>query len=227
MEPVKDSERLEPSSRARTKCAKWLAYHDNNGKVKRSIPVKLYLAESIMLAQRVMNDKVLLDNIAKAGAIISSRLVAGSKVLACGNGGSMSDAMHFCSELTGRYRDTRDPLPAIALSDPGAMSCIANDFGYDQVFGRQVCAMGREGDVLLAITTSGRSENVLQAVAAAMLQGMAVIALTGDAGLYIKTKPWDSLTEIRIPSVQTNFVQEMHIKVIHILVELIEQQLIQ
>lgn len=184
------------------------------------ITIKEYLAGSATLASMMADDKIVHANIKLASIILNDALDKNKKVLACGNGGSMSDAMHFCSELTGRYRETRDPIAALALSDPGAMSCIANDFGYEHVFRRQVSALGNRGDVLLAISTSGTSKNVIMAIHQAKENGMKVISLTGIHGM--KDSGYSDV-EIRVPHNLTNFIQEQHIKIIHILVELIEQ----
>jgi D-sedoheptulose 7-phosphate isomerase len=132
----------------------------------------------------------------------------------------MCDAMHFASELSGKYRKVRDALPAIALSDIASMTCIANDFGYAKVFSRQIEAIGNRGDVLLAITTSGNSENVIQAIYAASERGIKVVLLTGQdaANAYAAVK-------INVPSTITNHVQEASMKILHVIVELIEKSL--
>ena len=144
------------------------------------------------------------------------------KVLSCGNGGSMCDAIHFAEELAGRYRRDRLPLPAMAVSDPGYISCVANDYGYEKVFSRSVEAWLNEGDVLLGISTSGQSKNVIEAVRAARSQKAVSIALLGGDGGGIK-----ELADISIivPSSFTERIQEMHIKIIHILIEGIEQKM--
>ncbi len=147
---------------------------------------------------------------------------AGGKVLSCGNGGSHCDAMHFAEELTGRYRENRPGYPAIAISDVSHISCVSNDFGYDYIFSRYVEAVGREGDVLLGISTSGNSGNVIKAIAAAREKGMKVITLTGkDGGKMAGTAD----IEIRVPHFgYADRIQEIHIKVIHILIQLIEKR---
>lgn len=143
--------------------------------------------------------------------------------MACGNGGSMCDAMHFASELSGKYKDVRTPLAAMALSDSAAMSCISNDFGYSHAFRRQVAALGQMGDVLLAISTSGRSPNVNAAIDVAKKRGMLVIGLTGYSPMNEFVDGCDIV--LNVPSTSTNYIQELHIKIIHILVELIEKNL--
>lgn len=169
------------------------------------------------------------NTIAEAANKMAEALNQGKKIIACGNGGSMSDAMHFCSELVGKYKEVRHPLPAIALSDPGALSCIANDFGYEHVFRRPIMAYGQPGDVLLAISTSGKSQNVLKGMRQAHMQGMHVVGLTGANGFQWEGRNEDivglDFTEIRVNSDQTNIIQQVHITIIHLLVELIEKKL--
>jgi D-sedoheptulose 7-phosphate isomerase len=147
----------------------------------------------------------------------------GGRLFACGNGGSMCDAMHLAEELSGRYRLERRALPAIAISDPGHLSCVANDYGYDQVFSRYIEAHGRPGDCLVGISTSGTSRNVLAAAEAARRRQLSVIALTGRAGSALS-----ALADIDICTPAGQFadrVQELHIKVVHILIELVERTL--
>ena len=153
-----------------------------------------------------------------------ARCVAGGgRLLTCGNGGSLCDAMHFAEELTGRFRDNRPGYAALAISDASHLSCVGNDYGYDQVFARFIEAHGRAGDVLLAISTSGTSKNVLAAVETAHQRGMKVIGLTGRAAT-----PLAESADIAIVTPAGKYadrVQELHIKVIHILIELIERKL--
>ena len=163
------------------------------------------------------------ENIAameNAIGIMAESLQNGHKLISCGNGGSMCDAMHFAEELTGRFRENRKGLAAIAVSDPGYLSCVANDFGYDQVFSRFVEAMGRPGDVLLAISTSGNSPNVLAAARAAREAGMKVVALTGkDGGRLAEVCD----VEIRAPHTPyADRAQEIHIKIIHCFIDGLE-----
>ena len=150
-------------------------------------------------------------------------LRSGGKILSCGNGGSMCDAMHFAEELTGRYRNDRRPIAAMALSDVSHMSCVANDYGYDYVFARGVQAFGKPGDVLLAISTSGNSKNILFAAEAAREQGLTVVALTGKEGGKLASI---AHAEVRVPWMgYADRIQEIHIKVIHAWMDLIEEQL--
>jgi len=159
-------------------------------------------------------------HIEEAGKIMAHAIKGGNKIMSCGNGGSMCDAMHFAEELTGRYRDDRKALPAIAISDASHIACVGNDYGYDFVFSRYVEALGNEGDVLLAISTSGNSTNVLNAIDAAQKKGMKVIALTGKDGGKMATR---CDVEIRAPhSKYADRAQEIHIKCIHALIDFIE-----
>lgn len=181
------------------------------------------LEEAANALARLQADTVMHERIAAAGALLAASFAAGGKALSCGNGGSMCDAMHFAEELTGRFRDDRPGYAAIAISDPSHLSCVGNDYGYEQVFARYVQAVGRSGDVLLAITTSGTSKNVVAAARAAKAAGIKVIALTGrDA------TPITELADIAIVTPGGRYadrVQELHIKVIHLLIELTERAL--
>lgn len=159
--------------------------------------------------------------IEKAGAITGAALKSGNKIISCGNGGSMSDAMHFAEEMTGRFRDDRKPFPAIAISDPSYITCTANDYGFEYIFSRFVEAHGKRGDILLAISTSGNSKNILQATQVAKASGMLVIALTGKDGGKLASL---CDVEIRAPYSQyADRAQEIHIKVIHSLISYVEQ----
>ena len=162
--------------------------------------------------------------IEEAGAIMAAAIKKGSKIISCGNGGSMSDAMHFAEELTGRYRENRKSLPAIAISDAGFLTCAGNDFGYDYVFSRFVEGMGSKGDVLLAISTSGNSENVINAAIAAKDKGMKVVGLTGKDGGKLAS---NCDVEIRVEHFgYADRIQEIHIKVIHSLIGYIEENVL-
>lgn len=168
-------------------------------------------------------DGATLDSIGSAAALMSEALKAGGKVFSCGNGGSMCDAMHFAEELTGRYREDRPAYAAVAISDPSHITCVGNDFGFEHVFSRYIEAHGKKGDVLLAISTSGKSANVLNAAQQAKAEGIRVVALTGN-----DDNPLKQIADVHIATPGGPFsdrVQELHIKVIHVLVELIESQL--
>ncbi|MGV3662326.1 MAG: SIS domain-containing protein [Prosthecobacter sp.] len=165
-----------------------------------------------------------LERIAQAAQLLLSAFGSGNRVFSCGNGGSMSDAMHFAEELSGRYRLDRKGLAALAISDVGHISCVANDMGYDRVFSRFLESHARAGDVLLAISTSGKSPNILKAAEMAKALGTRVIALTGKPGSML-----GQLADIEICTPGGAFadrVQELHIKVIHILIELVERALV-
>ena len=155
--------------------------------------------------------------------LAAATLQAGNKLMSCGNGGSMCDAMHFAEEWTGRFRGNRRALPALAFSDPSQLSCMANDFGYDEVFARSVEAFGQAGDLLLAISTSGQSPNVLKAVAAAQSRGIKTVGLLGKGGGPLKDQVD---VAIIVPVAETSDrIQEVHIQVIHIVIEAVERLL--
>ncbi|MGB3426973.1 MAG: D-sedoheptulose 7-phosphate isomerase [Burkholderiaceae bacterium] len=185
--------------------------------------VRAALAEAAASLEHLYKDEAALAAIARAGELLADTFAAGGRAYACGNGGSMCDAMHFAEELTGRFRDNRPGYAALAISDASHLSCVGNDYGYEQVFARFVEAHGRAGDVLLAISTSGTSKNVVAAARAAKQLGVRVIALTGRAGT-----PLAELADIAIVTPAGRYadrVQELHIKVIHILIELVERRL--
>ena len=175
-------------------------------------------------AKRVLTDFSTQENfakIAKAIELMSTALQNGHKIISCGNGGSMCDAMHFAEELTGRYKNNRKALPAIAISDPSHLSCVGNDYGYEFVFSRYVEALGNSGDIFLGISTSGNSKNIINAIEVAKSKGMFVIGLTGKDGG--KIGPMCDI-EIRAPHSEfADRAQEIHIKVIHALIDTIEK----
>jgi D-sedoheptulose 7-phosphate isomerase len=176
-------------------------------------------------AQGVLNTFLANENnfitIERAAAAMVESIRNGGKILSCGNGGSMCDAMHFAEELTGRYRNDRPAFPAISISDASHMSCVGNDYGYEFVFSRYIEALGNKGDVLLAISTSGNSKNVLRGIEVAKEKGMVIIGLTGkDGGAMAELCD----LEIRAPfSEYADRAQEIHIKVIHSLIDCIER----
>lgn len=183
--------------------------------------IRAELSEAQNVLNQFVNEGQNLERIAAAARLMADAIQGRGKILSCGNGGSMCDAMHFAEELTGRYRNNRPALPAIAISDASHMSCVANDYGYDQVFSRYVEALGQPGDVLLGISTSGNSPNVLKAAEAARSRGMKVVTLTGKDGGQLAAL---SDVEIRVPHFgYADRIQEIHIKVIHILMLLIEK----
>jgi D-sedoheptulose 7-phosphate isomerase len=169
---------------------------------------------------------VLPVNIAHAGQLMVQALLTDGKILSCGNGGSAGDAQHFSSELLNRFERERPALPAIALStDTSTLTSIANDYSYDEIFSKQVRALGRAGDVLLAISTSGNSRNVLEAIKVAHQRQMKVVALTGRDGGKLRELLQDGDVEICVPSAITARIQEVHLLAIHCLCDLIDNQL--
>jgi D-sedoheptulose 7-phosphate isomerase len=181
-----------------------------------------HFIEALEVLQKFNNDENF-KLIEKAANTMVSSIQQGGKIISCGNGGSMCDAMHFAEELTGRYRNDRKAIPAISISDPSHMSCVGNDYGYEFIFSRYLEALGNEGDVLLAISTSGNSKNILRAIEMAKAKGVLVVGLTGKDG----GKMADLCdVEIRAPhSEYADRAQEIHIKVIHSLIDAIERKL--
>jgi D-sedoheptulose 7-phosphate isomerase len=181
------------------------------------------LTEAAELLQKFMSNKANIANIEKAVKMIVPALKKGGIIISCGNGGSACDAMHLAEELSGKYREDRDPIPAMSITDPGYITCTANDFGYNHVFSRYVKGFGNKGDILVAISTSGNSENVLKAAEAARQKSMKVIGLTGSNGGKLA-----ELCDVHINVPHNGYAdrtQEIHIKIIHILIFLIEKQL--
>ncbi|MBA1258726.1 SIS domain-containing protein [Pseudomonas oryzihabitans] len=171
----------------------------------------------------LLRDQPTLEKITIAGSLLVTSFDRGGKAFSCGNGGSMCDAMHFAEELTGRFRGDRPAIAALAISDASHITCVANDYGYEQVFSRYLEAHGRSGDVLIALSTSGSSPNILRAAEVARNSGIAVVALTGR-----RDSPLEAIADVTICTPGGKFadrVQELHIKVLHILIELVEQNL--
>lgn len=171
---------------------------------------------------RFIRDEDNLRKVDRFASLVTDALRAGHRVYSCGNGGSTCDAMHFAEELTGRYRKDRPALPAQALADASHITCTANDYGFDHVFSRAVEAYGRPGDVLLVLSTSGNSPNVLLAIEAARRAGMKIVALLGRDGGKCR-----DLVDLAIiaPAQTSDRIQEIHIKVIHVTIEMIERRL--
>jgi D-sedoheptulose 7-phosphate isomerase len=185
------------------------------------------IKQHFLEAQSVLNSFLSNEDnfvaIEKAGQFMVDAIRNGGKILSCGNGGSLCDAMHFAEELTGRYRDNRPAIPAIAISDASHMACVGNDYGYDFVFSRYLEALGNKGDVLLAISTSGNSKNVIKAIETARAKGMKVVGLTGKNGGAMA-----ELCDVEIRAPHSDFAdraQEIHIKCIHSLIDYIENHL--
>ena len=181
------------------------------------------LAEAKSELDAFINDPLTAPSIMEAANLMATCLTQGGKIISCGNGGSLCDATHFAEELTGRFRDDRRPLPAMAINDPAYITCVGNDYSFEDVFSRWVEAFGKTGDILLAISTSGSSKNILKTAEAARRLGMKVVALT--------TKKGKSLAELADVVVaapdapHSDRIQEIHIKVIHILIQSIESLL--
>ena len=166
------------------------------------------------------------EHIARAADILVNALTSGNKILCCGNGGSAGDALHFASEMVNRFERERPSLPAIALNtDINTMTAIANDYGYDEVYSKQVKALGQPGDILLAFSTSGNSKNVIHAIKAALSRDMLIIAMTGKDGGEMAGLLSTNDVEIRVPSPSTARIQEVHLLAIHILCDLIDNRL--
>ena len=170
---------------------------------------------------------VLAAPVARAAELLTQSLLRECKILSCGNGGSAGDAQHFSSEMLNRFEQERPGLPAIALTtDSSTLTSIANDYQFADIFSRQVRALGQPGDVLLAISTSGNSANVVSAIVAAHDRGMTVVALTGREGGEMASLLSDSDVELRVPSQSTARIQEVHLLIIHCLCDLIDCQLL-
>lgn len=182
-------------------------------------------ADSIETKQK--SATALAESIELASAKMNQALLDGQKILVCGNGGSAADAQHFSAELLNRYDRDRPGLPAIALTtDSSTLTAIANDYDYQQIFAKQVTALGHPGDILIAISTSGQSPNVTEAILAANESDMSVIALTGKDGGVMAQVMDENGIEIRVPSTVTARIQEVHLLVLHILCELLDLQLL-
>ncbi len=187
--------------------------------------VRNHFTESI--ATKQIAAEQLAESIVAAGHLMSDALLDDGKILSCGNGGSAADSQHFSSELLNRFEMERPGLPAIALTtDTSTLTSISNDYAYEEIFSKQVRALGRTQDVLLGISTSGNSENVIRAIAAAHERGMNVVALTGRDGGRMADNLVDGDVEIRVPATRTARIQEVHLVVIHCLCDLIDTALL-
>lgn len=185
--------------------------------------IKSALSDAQSALNALIENEAMLETIAQAAHAIAQSQRAGGAVYSCGNGGSLCDAMHFAEEMTGRYRKDRKPYRAAAISDVSHMACVGNDYGYEHVFARWLEAMGTDKDVLIAITTSGTSKNILAVAKTAKAKGMTVVAMTGRAGSPITE--WADIAVVTPAGRWADRVQELHIKVIHILIELVEREL--
>jgi D-sedoheptulose 7-phosphate isomerase len=186
--------------------------------------IKQHFQNSIDTKQLSLN--MLPESILQAGNVMVQALKHGGKILSCGNGGSAADAQHFSAELLNRFEIERPPLAAIALTtDTSTLTSIGNDYHYDEVFSKQVRALGKPGDVLLAISTSGGSKNVVKAINAAHAADMTVVALTGNSGGEVAKTLTEKDVEIRVPSEVTARIQEVHLLTIHCLCDFIDTDL--
>ena len=187
--------------------------------MKATIQANLEEAHDVL--REFSSDSANVEAIEAAASILIQSIQDGHKILSCGNGGSMTDAMHFAEELSGVFREKRKALPALSISDPSHITCTANDYGFEAIFSRFVEGLGQQGDVLVAISTSGNSMNIIKAVEAAQERGMKVIALTGKTGGLLGGMVDQ---EIRVKGRQfSDRIQEVHIKILHILVLLVEE----
>lgn len=189
-----------------------------------SLLIRQELQQAAQVLEQFLANPSNAGTIQQAAVLMSDAIRKGNKIISCGNGGSHCDAMHFAEELSGRYRDNRRALPAIAISDVSHISCTGNDYGFEYIFSRFIEGLGQSGDVLLGISTSGNSENVIQAVEAARQKGMRTVVLTGKDGGKLA-----SLADIEIRVPHTGYadrIQEVHIKIIHILILLIEKMVV-
>ena len=187
--------------------------------------VREHFAESIATKQHAVD--AVSESVATAGALMSKCLLDDGKILSCGNGGSAGDAQHFSSELLNRFEMERPGLPGVALTtDSSTLTSISNDYAYEEIFSKQVRALGRAPDVLLAISTSGNSENVCRAISAAHERSMNVVALTGRDGGKMADLYGEGDVEIRVPATRTARIQEVHLVIIHALCDLIDTNLL-
>ena len=187
--------------------------------------VREHFAESIATKQAAVD--VISESIAVAGELMGQALLNDGKILSCGNGGSAGDAQHFSSELLNRFERERPGLPAMALTtDTSTITSISNDYAYEEIFSKQIRALGKPEDILLAISTSGNSENVCRAIAAAHERGMKVVALSGRNGGRMAELFEEGDVEIRVPATRTARIQEVHLVIIHALCDLIDTALL-
>lgn len=185
----------------------------------KSLIYKSFDEARIMLEEFINSDAIVLIN--NAATLMANTLQAGGKIISCGNGGSLCDATHFAEELTGRFRKDRKPYPAIAINDSAYITCVGNDYSFEEIFSRYVEATGNAGDILLAISTTGNSPNVIRAAEAAKALDMSVISLTG-----VGNNRLSELSDISLATPYAEFsdrIQEIHIKIIHILIQAIEE----
>lgn len=183
---------------------------------------KSCLTEAQEVIAQFINEPANMDKCVEFSNILIDCYKNGGSVFSCGNGGSHCDAMHFAEELTGRYRDDRAPLGALALGDPSHVTCVSNDYGFEHIFSRQLQGLGRSGDVLLGLSTSGNSQNVVNAFEAAKSKGIKTVALLGKTGGKLKDM---ADLAIVVPAQTSDRIQEVHIKLIHTVIETVEREL--
>lgn len=181
----------------------------------KKILKKSFVEALRLLTETIANDK-LMDKVAEASALLADSFNAGNKALSAGNGGSLCDAMHFAEEFTGRFRSNRRALPALSLADSSHITCVGNDFGFDEIFARGVEAFGQKGDVFVGLSTSGNSANIIKAVEAAKKQGLKTILLLGKDGGQLKGV---ADLEFIIPGETSDRIQEVHMTILHIMIE--------
>ena len=185
--------------------------------------IRHHFLEAKSKLEEFISEESNFTRIEEAGNIMVNAIKNGGKIISCGNGGSMCDAMHFAEELSARYRNHRKALPAISISDPSHITCAGNDYGFEKIFSRYIEALGKKGDVLFAISTSGNSENIIHAIEAAQNMEMNVVGLTGKSGGKMA-----GMVDVEIRAPHSDFAdraQEIHIKVIHALIDHIEHNL--
>ncbi|MDQ3000102.1 MAG: SIS domain-containing protein [Fibrobacterota bacterium] len=185
-------------------------------------PIAASLAEGCRTLELFSSDPANLFSISAMAGIIARGFLDGNKVLVCGNGGSAYDALHFAQEFTGRFRKERRALPVIALSEAAHLTCVGNDYGFDEVFARGVAAYGRQGDILVALSTSGNSRNIVRAVEEAGRQGLSVLLFLGRDGGTLKDR---GDLRIVVPGLHSDRIQEIHMIALHILIECVERRM--
>lgn len=195
--------------------------HENSDFMTRQV-WENSLKDAASTLDRFLSNPALIEKCVEFTNILVKTYQAGGNVFSCGNGGSHCDAMHFAEELTGRYRKERRPLGALALGDPSHVTCTANDYGFDHIFERQLRGLGRKGDVLIGLSTSGNSQNVIRAMLAAKEMGIVTVALLGRDGGKLK-----GLADVAIvvPAETSDRIQEIHIKLIHTVIESVERSI--
>lgn len=184
--------------------------------------IRQSLQDTINLFNKFIEDDKNLEMMEMVADAITNLFQTGNKILICGNGGSATDAMHFAEEFTGRFRKNRPALPALALTDPSHITCVGNDFGFDKIFSRGVEAFGKKGDLLIAISTSGNSANIKEAIKVAESQEMMIFSLLGKDGGALKGR---SKMELIIPGETSDRIQELHMTILHIIIETVERKL--